>query len=186
MTTTKGDNRLVARIIVFTLLFCGVGTLSGCRPPGASESGGTPEAFNIRLVRGVKWTSDTLRLDPRLPGYHLSGGIGVVELQIASEVSHDRLVLDITTSSGMKPNLESFTLGWGDTLLKVAPFGASSLADVIVKNANGRWKTIFQRDRQDYFEFQRRDSTVKVSFLPAALQFMKRECTITWIDWYRR
>jgi hypothetical protein len=86
----------------------------------------------------------------------------------------------------MQPNLESFTLGWGDTLLKVAPFVPGSLSDVIAKNTEGRWKTVSQRDTQDYFEFQRRDSTVTVSFLPAALLLMRRECTITWIDWYRR
>ena len=177
---------MLERTIFVGLLICGVGTLSGCRTPGGSESGGPVEAFNIRLVRGVKWTSDTLRFDPRLPGYHLSGGIGTIELHRESEMSSDRLVLEISTSPGMQPNLESFTLGWGDTLLKVAPFVPGSLSDVIAKNTEGRWKTVSQRDTQDYFEFQRRDSTVTVSFLPAALLLMRRECTITWIDWYRR
>jgi hypothetical protein len=86
----------------------------------------------------------------------------------------------------MQPNLELFTLGFSDTLLKVAPFGTSSLCEVLAKNAEGRWKTVSERDTQDYFEFQRRDSTVRVSFLPAALQLIGRECTISWIDWYRR
>jgi len=181
-----GNNLPLTRIVAVSLLIFSFGVRNGCRPPGAAESGGEAGAFDIRLVRGVDWISDTLRFDPRLPGYHLRGGIGTIELQRRSETNSGRLVLEITTSPSMRPNLESFTLGWGDTLLKVAPFTASNLSDVVTKNAEGRWKTVSQRDTQEYFEFQRGDSTVRVSLLPAALLFMRNVCTITWIDWYRR
>jgi hypothetical protein len=177
---------LLTRTSLFGLVICSVGTLSGCRISGASESGGATEAFSIRLVHGVRWTSDTLRFDPRLPGYHLRGGIGTIELLKESEMSSDRLVLEISTSPGMQPNLESFTIGWGDTLLQVAPFGSTSLCEVIVKNTERQSKSVSQSDTHDFFEFQRRDSTVRVSLLPAALPLMKHVYTITWIDWYRR
>jgi len=172
------------QILGASLLACLICTTTGCGPSRGVES--DAEAFRLRLVRGVNWTSDTLRFDPRLPGYHLRGGIGTIELHREPETNSGRLVLEISTSPGMQPNLESFTLGWGDTLLKVAPFVAGTPAEVIAKNPEGRWKTVSQRDTQDYFEFQRRDSTVMVSFLPAALQLIRKECTITWIDWYRR
>jgi hypothetical protein len=110
----------------------------------------------------------------------------VIELHRESATDSDRLVLDISTSPGMPPNLESFTLGRGDTLLKVAPFGESNLSDLMVKNVDGRWITVSLPERQDFFVFAKGDSTVRVSFLPAALQLMGRECTISWIDWYRR
>jgi hypothetical protein len=174
------------RTIIIGLVFCGVGTLSGCRPPGASESGGTLEAFNIRLVRGVKWTTDTLRFDPLLPGYHLRGGIGTIELARKPGIRPAHLVLDIATSPGMPPNLESFTIAWGDTMLRTSSSGQNSLCELIAKNADGEWRMISQRETADYLHFQLTDTSVTVSFLASALSVMERECTVSWIDWYRR
>jgi len=175
------------RTIIIGLLFYGVGTLSGCRPPGASESYGTPEAFNIRLVRGVKWTSDTLRFDHLLPGYRLRGGIGTIELARKPGIrSSAHLVLDIATSPGNPPNLESFTIAWGDTMLRTSSSGQNSICELIAKNADGVWRMISQRETAEYLHFQRSDTSVTVSFLTSALSVMERECTVSWIDYYRR
>ena len=174
------------RTIIIGLLFCGGGTLSGCRPPEASESGGTPEAFNIRLVRGVKWTTDTLRFDPLLPGYRLRGGIGTIELARKPGIRSAHLILDIATSPGNPPNLESFTIAWGDTMLRTSSSGQNSICELIAKNADGVWRMISQRETAEYLHFQRSDTSVTVSFLTSALSVMERECTVSWIDYYRR
>jgi hypothetical protein len=160
-------------IIVF------VSVLLGCaNSPGLNT-------FKIELLKGAKWRSDTLHFDSHLAGYCLSGGIGTIKLTPNSGVHCDRLCLQIWTSPGMPPNLESFTLTWGDTLIRASAFGDSSMSEVIAKNTEGRWKTVSQAETRNYFSFQRGDSSVTVCLLPAALGLIKRECTISWIDWYR-
>jgi hypothetical protein len=100
-------------------------------------------------------------------------------------VDFNQLCLEIWTSPGMPPNLEAFVLAWGDTLIRASAFGQSGLSEVIAKNADGRWKTVSQLDTKGYFAFEKGDSSVTVYLLPAALGLIKKDCTISWIDWYR-
>ena len=183
---SSSNNMPLVQNLVLSALTYSILTLFGCRTAGTSVPGVRKEAFQVRLVQGVTWASDTVRFDPRLPGYHLRGAIGTIELSRELETTSDRFVLEITTSPGLQPNLESFSFAWGDTLMKVAPFSGTQLSDVMAKDTEGRWRTLSQRETKEYFGFERSDLTVIVTLLPAALRLMRRECTISWIDWYRR
>jgi hypothetical protein len=54
------------------------------------------------------------------------------------------LCLEIWTSPGMSPNLEAFTLTWGNTLIRASSFVESGLSAVLAKNTDGRLKIVSQ------------------------------------------
>jgi hypothetical protein len=159
--------------------------IAGCASSRGVHRGAERDAFDVELMKGAKWRTETLHFDSRLPGYRLSGGIGTMKLSRRPGLDSNRLCLEIWTSPGMPPNLEAFTLTWGDTLIRASAFGESGLSEVVAKNADGRWKTVFQTATKRYFAFQKGDSSVTVCLLPAALGLIKKDCTISWIDWYR-
>jgi len=155
----------------------------GCGPAGRST--GTAEVpVTIDLVRGVTWDYPEEGYDPALPGYRLAGGIGTVRFRAPE--SPEEFVLEIRTTMAHRPNLESFTVRWADTLLQMAPFADGAAAEILLdaegKNGLRHRYTVQQR----YFAFSREESVVRVRFLPPALLLIAEGCTVSWVDWYRR
>jgi hypothetical protein len=169
--------------VFFLLSFLSI--LIGCSSHLVATGKPDPGAISIELIKGVKWISDSLRYDPALPGYRLSGGIGTIRLTRKAGAQPDCFCLEITTSPGNPPNLESFMVACGDTMLHASADEENSVCEILARNAEGLWKSVAEKERDDYFEFTKGNSTVTVLFLKPTLRLMGEVSTVSWIDWYR-
>jgi hypothetical protein len=156
---------------------------AACGPTGHSTGAGEVPV-RIDLIRGVRWDYPNEGFDPDLPGFHLAGGIGTVHL--AAAAAPEAVVLEIRTTMAQQPNLEGFTVQWAETLLQIAPFRDGNLAELITDSGGTDGGRQLQMVHQGYFEFSREEDVVRVRFLPPALRLLPRECTVSWVDWYRR
>ena len=162
--------RLIALILI--LLFAGCARYT--------EPQLVTHPFEIEMTRNAVWTEGHEGYDPDLPGYHLTGDIATITLKpIAGELP-DQLVLKITTSPGMRPNLEGFMVKSGDVAIQT--FMGSELMQVNTPDSP-RERIYWQTD--DYFAFELADDAVLVIFQPKGMELLRRECVISWIDWYR-
>ena len=170
----------------FIIVIVLVVALFGCGPPSTLQTHIDTDAFDLELVQGAKWKTGTGGFDPSLPGYRLSGGIGTIKLTRIPGMDVSPFSVEIWTSPANSPHLDMFSFAWGDTLVRTPVPSVNDSCDINARNSEGQWKTIDQRAAHEFFNFQIRDSAIEVAILPAALRLVKRECTISWIDWYRR
>lgn len=136
--------------------------------------------FEIEMTRKAVWTEGHEGYDPDLPGYHLTGDIATITLKPVTGELPDNLVLKITTSPGMRPNLEGFMVKSGDVAIQTSM--GSELMQVNTPDYP-REGICWQMD--DYFAFELADDAVLVIFQPKGMELLKAECVISWIDWYR-
>ena len=166
----------------------GLATLSlivtGCR---TRDNGATQvDPFAITFVKGAGWTQGYQGFDPKLPGYHLTGDIAEIRTRLQSEKLPETIVLAIRTSPAMRPNLESFVLSNKDTVIDTALFNGTGLELVKDPKSKTPAEPVAKVKQGTYFRFAVVGEQVQVTFMPKAMELLREEYEISWIDWYRK
>jgi hypothetical protein len=120
-----------------------------------------------------------------LPGYHIVGDIASVALRARIDNLPNKLILAIETSPDMPPMLENFTFAAPCIMLSGEPFKGTELTYSTRANSTMLWEGGSKVGADTYFKFDIVGDEVHVTFLPLAIQLLKTECKISWIDWYR-
>ncbi|MBN1506625.1 MAG: hypothetical protein JW955_07255 [Sedimentisphaerales bacterium] len=143
------------------------------------------EAFELTLGEKASWSQGREGYDPNLPGYHVAGDIASVTIRAKTDALPCELVLAIQTSPGMAPMLEDFVLVSPDVRWSGEPFNPDTGLTCLRKVAcRDEWE-VMPVNADTYFTFEIRGDEVCVTFLPDAIELLRAECTISWIDWYR-
>ena len=169
---------------VFTWTILLTAGLAGCL--GSGTDADRRAAVELRILRGAEKSPDMPGYDVLLPGYHVRGGIGTVELAPLGEGAVRAFALALTTSPGMRPNLEAFSLSVGDTIYTTSPFGPEQLLDIMPRRPDDYGGTVSRVRLEEYFRFSTSGGEVIVRFGPRGLELLKRSCVVSWVDWYRR
>jgi hypothetical protein len=140
----------------------------------------------IRLGKGVSWAGEPNAFDANLPGYHVVGEIASLTMRARIDKLPTKLVLAIQTSPGMAPMLENFTFAAPCLRIGGEPFGGAGLACSTRANSTLPWQDAPGVDPKSYFTFAIVDGGVRVIFQPKAVELLRTECSVSWIDWYRR
>jgi hypothetical protein len=142
--------------------------------------------FELILGKNAGWHEDHKGYDPCLPGFHLVGEIAAVTLKALTDERPDKLVLAIRTSPGMHPMLENFTLAGPHARLSGAPFNPNvGLTYFRRVGCSDQWEAVPDIKTDGWLTFEIAGDEVRVTFGPDALDLLRAECTISWIDWYR-
>lgn len=155
----------------------------GCRSVGTDRGDASVEPFEVVLGRGAAWPHGRQGYDPDLPGYHIDGQIASITIRPRSRRPPEKLILAIRTSPGMPPMLENFSLIGPDLTLSSAM--KLELAEVRSSQGDPSGCTASTLRGNTYFRFEVAGSRVRVTLLPDAMKLLKRDCTISWVDWYR-
>jgi hypothetical protein len=156
---------------------------------------GNPEDLNatpaqgplrIQLGKGASWAGEPNAYDPNLPGYHVVGDIASLTMRARIDNLPTKLVLAIQTSPGMAPMLENFTFTAPCLRIQGEPFGTAGLACSTRSNSTLLWQDAPTVDPKSYFTFAIVAGEVRITFQPKAIELLRTECTVSWIDWYRR
>jgi len=144
------------------------------------------ERFELMLGKKASWSQGREGYDPNLPGYHIVGDIASVTLRAKTDRLPCELVLAIQTSPGMPPMLENFTLVNPFVKLTGEPFNPDAGMMCFRKvDGSDEWEPVPEIAIDAYLKFEICDDAVRVTFLRKAIELMRAECTILWIDWYR-
>ena len=141
--------------------------------------------FQIILGNKAKWSEQCEGYDPNLPGYHIVGDIASVTIRARTDSLPQTLILAIQTSPGMPPMLENFTFVAPCVMLTGEPFKDTELDYFSRGNSSADWQGPSKVGAGTYFNFDVVGDEVHVIFLPPAIELLKVECKISWIDWYR-
>jgi len=147
--------------------------------------GSGQEPFQIILGDKAEWSQQYEGYDPNLPGYHIVGDIASVTMRARTDDLPEALILAIRTSPGMPPMLESFTFAAPCVMLSGEPFKGAELGYFTRANTSLEWQGPSKVQTGTYFKFDVVGDEVYVTFLPPAIELLKVECKISWIDWYR-
>ncbi len=147
--------------------------------------GSEREPFEISLGSRAKWSQQYEGYDSSLPGYHIVGDIASVTLRARTDSPPDMLVLAIRTSPGMPPMLENLTFAAPCVMLTGEPFKGAELDYFTRENSSMQWHNAGKVQTGTYFTLDVVGDEVRVTFLPAAIELLRVECKISWIDWYR-
>jgi hypothetical protein len=150
-----------------------------------TDVGSGQEPFQIILGDKAKWSPQFEGYDPNLPGYHIVGDIASVTMRARTDDLPEALILAIRTSPGMPPMLENFTFAAPCVMLKGEPFKGGELDYFARANSSVEWQGRSKVPIDTYFKFDVVGEEVHVTFLPPAIELLKVECKISWIDWYR-
>jgi len=149
------------------------------------DVGSEQEPFEISLGNRAKWSQQYKGYDPNLPGYHIVGDIASVTIRARTNDLPETLILAIRTSPGMPPMLENFTFAAPCVMLTGEPFKGAELDYFTRDNSSIDWQGPSKVQTGTYFKFGVFGDEVHVTFLPPAIELLKVECKISWIDWYR-
>jgi hypothetical protein len=162
---------------------------SPCTCPDAGASADIdPNAAPFTLALGAKasWPTGYEGYDPNLPGYHLVGDIASVKLRARTGTPPGELVLAIQPRPGVPAMLENFTLVSPCAELSGEPFNADAGMMYFERiGCSDQWQAIPVVDTGAYLKFELRGDEVRVTLLPKAIDLLRAECTVSWIDWYR-
>ena len=158
-------------------------TLAGCG--SRQEKRVEADPFAITFGKTARWTEGREGFDPQLPGYHITGDIATIHLRPRSDRLPQSITLAIRTSPAMRPNLESFVLSTKENVIDTAPSNGTGLTDVKDPTGKTPWQPVARVKTGTYFRFAVRGKEVHVTFLPKAMELLKQECKVSWIDWYR-
>jgi parallel beta-helix repeat protein len=150
-----------------------------------TDVGSEQEPFQIILGDKAKWSPQFEGYDPNLPGYHIVGDIASVTMRARADDLPETLILAIRTSPGMPPMLENFTFAAPCVMLTGEPFKGAELDYFTRDNSSVEWQGPSKVQTDTYFKFDVVGDEVHVTFLPPAIELLKVECRISWIDWYR-
>ncbi len=70
-------------------------------------------------------------------------------------------------------------------MLTGEPFKSAELDYFARANSLVEWQGPLKVQTDTYFKFDVVGEEVHVTFLPPAMELLKVECKISWIDWYR-
>lgn len=144
------------------------------------------EPFELLLAHNASWSQGYRGYDPNLPGYHIVGDIASVTLRATTDTSPDKLILAIRTSPGMPAMLENFTLVSPHVKLSGEPLNDPvGLTYFRRIDCSEGWEAVPEMETDMYLRFETAGGTVRVTFLPMAIELLRAQCEISWIDWYR-
>jgi hypothetical protein len=143
------------------------------------ETGKSTHPFEVTFVKRLPAAEIAPVYDPKLPGYRFDAEIATVKIRPLAGKPPDKLVMLIRTSPGMPPMLEGFTLQAPDRSVTT---GLKLASEEIRFNATPGRAEVRARE---YFEVNVVGQDVQIVFLPKAMGLLKKECTVTWVDWYR-
>jgi hypothetical protein len=145
------------------------------------------EPFELVLGPRAEWSQDHVGYDPNLPGFHIVGDIASVTLRARTDQPPDELILAIDTSPSTTPMLENFTLVSPYAKLSGEPFNSLvGLTYFRRVDCSQTWEAVPDAESDPYFTFEITGGEVHVTFLGPAIELLRAECEISWIDWYRR
>jgi hypothetical protein len=145
------------------------------------------EPFVLTLGKNAAWLPGREGYDPNLPGYHVTGDIASVTLSAVDNRLPEKLVLVIRTGPSTTPMLENFTLIGSQVKLSGEPFNdAVGLTYFERRDCFEQWMPVPHEDGNSYLTFEIVDEDIHVTFGRKALELLRTECQISWIDWYRR
>lgn len=182
------------KIIVFCILFVILSpSFQPVRSPACEGQAEHPSErirekppFKLILLKGVSWADRCEGYDPDLPGYHLSGAVGRIQIQPRLEKLPLQLVFEIQTSSDLPPMLEEFKMVCEDTTLAVVPFNEDDSVLLRVRGKKDTTEIMKRMPQRNFFRFERSDDVVRVIFEAEAMKFLKHPCHIQWVDWFRK
>ena len=151
----------------------------GAKPPK------TTQPFDVNFApRAVLIERKFLRFDAKLPGYQISSGIDSIQIRPRNSVKiPPNFVLELHTGG-----LEHFELKnekiWikkdGDGLLVARNLSFSP------QNSAQIWENTQRVPITTYFSIrEKKPGVFLVDFAPQALELLRRECTFSWINFYR-
>lgn len=149
------------------------------------DVGSEQEPFEIALGNRATWSQQHEGYDPALPGYHIVGDIASVTIRARVDYLPETLILAIRTSPGMPPMLENFTLAAPCVMFTGEPFKGSELNYFTRDDSSMEWQGPSTVQTETYFKFDVVGDEVRVTFLQKAIDLLRTECKISWIDWYR-
>jgi hypothetical protein len=141
--------------------------------------------LEIALGRRAKWSPRYAGYDPNLPGYHIVGDIASASIRAQTDDLPDRLVLAIQTSPGGMAMLEGFTCAAPCVMVSGEPFGEAGLAVSKRADSSLPWQVDAAAQAAAYFTFDRVGDEVRIIFLPPAIELLRTQCKLSWVDWYR-
>jgi len=150
-----------------------------------ADPGSEREPFDIALGVRAQWSGLHKGYDPNLPGYRIAGDIASVTLRARIDDLPAKLVLAIRTSPGMAPMLEDFTCAAPCVMLSGEPFKDAGLTCSKRADSSLSWEVVPDAATDTYFKFDAVGDEVHVTFLPAAIELLRMQCRISWIDRYR-
>jgi hypothetical protein len=150
-----------------------------------TDVGSEQEPFEVSLGSRAKWSQQYAGYDPNLPGYHIVGDIASVTMRARTDSLPQTLILAIRTSPGMPPMLEGFTFAAPCVMVKGEPFKDAELDFFTRPSSSMEWQGPSKVQTDTYFKFNVVGDEVHVTLLPLAIELLKVECKISWIDWYR-
>jgi len=145
------------------------------------------EPFALVLGKNAAWLPGHEGYDPNLPGYRVMGDIASIALSAMTDRLPEKLVLVIRTHPSTQPMLENFTLIGSHVKLSGEPFNdAVGLTYFRRQDGSEQWEPVPHRDGNTYLTFEIVGRDVHVTFSRKAIELLRTECLISWIDWYRR
>lgn len=143
------------------------------------------EPFEVALSTRARWSPRHAGYDPNLPGYHIVGDIASATLRTQTDGLPGRLVLAIQTSPGGTPMLEGFTFEAPCVMISGGPFKGAGLTVYGRADSSLPWQADPGIPADRYFNFGIIDDEVRITFLSAAVELLRMQCKLSWIDWYR-
>lgn len=161
------------------------GRFRALKGEAAPEQAAPSGPFRLTFVKGADWSPNHPRgFDEKLGGYHLTGDIATIRISPAAKPLPEKLVLAVSTSPGAGPMLEGFTVSAGGRTLRTSL--RSETVEIISDAADGSARKTEEAPRDDYLMFDVALGEVRVTFMPKAMSLLEAECTVSWVDWYRR
>jgi predicted outer membrane repeat protein len=142
--------------------------------------------LRIRLGKGASWAGEPNVYDANIAGYRVVGEIASLTMRARIDGLPTKLVLAIQTSPGMAPMLENFTFTAPCLRIQGEPFGTSGLACSTRANSTLPWQDAPAVDSNSCVTCAIVGDEVHVTFQPKAIELLRTECSVSWIDWYRR
>ena len=138
--------------------------------------------FEMTMVKTAKWTEGHEGYDAEMNGYHITGDIAKVRIRPLPGKTPEKIVLAITTSPSMRPMLEHFQVTTSEGMIQSATFDGLDYDSVTDKTG----KETGRAKRGEYFKYEVVGREARVTFMPKAMELLKGECEVEWIDWYRK
>ena len=160
--------------------------------PGVSKQGVAPPTADVDVVGGIRvtllrraaWAHRPPRFDPDLPGIHIVGDIGGLQLTAAGADLPRAFAIAIATSPGHSPMMEGLTVLAGTQRFMITPFRRTPVPPGRGDGADQPGYTLTPRPHS-LFRFESTTREIIIRFLPSGMSLLRGGCTLEWVDWYR-
>lgn len=123
--------------------------------------------------------------DPSLPGYHLAGDIGRLEIRPGPDSGINELVLSIRTATDGPSHLEQFLIAAADTAVVSVPNREHEYIQTNTLSAESSRSSALV-PAGTWFRFEEVGNTIQVRLLAPTIHLLRNGGRIEWVDWYRR